>query len=212
MNKTFSNLSFRIPYEAEVYLPASPKRVYVLLHGFKQTGQFIFDQVRSILPDDVAIIAPNGPFFIPVEKDDGYHMRYAWYFFDPIRKTYFIDYGPAAEYVKSMLIEMDLIRKPMTLIGYSQGGYLAPKVSEIIPAVDTVIGLACVFRNQFFQPRSSVMIHQINSKTDSIIEFDRAKDEFNELRNRGNLGRFVELDGPSHRLSNDYLLELSQFI
>lgn len=212
MKKTFSNISFRIPYDTEVRIPVSPKRVYLLLHGFKQTGSFIFDSLKSQLPEDCAVIAPNGPFHIPVEKDDGYHMRFAWYFFDPIRKSYFVDYKPAAEFIKSILIEMNLVKTPVTVIGYSQGGYLAPKVAELIPSVDTVIGLACAFRNQHFDVRKSVMIHQINSNSDPIIDFDGAKDEFQKLRERGNLGRFVELDGVGHRLTNDYLLELSQLI
>ena len=107
---------------------------------------------------------------------------------------------------------MDLIAKPVSIIGYSQGGYLAPKVAEIIATVDTVIGLACAFKNETFENRNSVMFHQINSNADSVIDFTAAKEDFSQLGTRGNLGRFVELDGLSHRLSQDYLLELAQLI
>ena len=212
MKKLFSTLNFQISYQAEVKIPVSPKRVYILLHGYKQSGEYIFKQLKDQVGDDCAIIAPNGPFFIPIEKKGEYQMRYGWYFFDPIKKTYFIDFNPAADFVKSMLIEMDLIKKPMTIIGYSQGGYLAPKLAEIIPSVDTVIGLACVFRNHLFGIRPSTMIHQINSNCDPIIDFKGAKDEFSKLRQRGNLGRFVELNGVGHKLDQIYISELAKLL
>ena len=210
--KKFSTIPIQVSYEAQVSIPSNPKRVFLLLHGFKQDGEYLFKLLKDSLPDDVAIISPNGPFFVPVEKREGHVMKYAWYFFDQLKKSYFIDYTPATEYIKSILIELDLHRKPITVIGYSQGGYLAPKIAETITAVDTVIGLGCVFRNKMFDVRTSVMIHQINSKTDSVIDFDSAKGEFLKLRERGNLGRFVALDGPSHRLSNEYIFELAQFL
>lgn len=212
MKKVFADLALRAPYEAEILIPNSPKRVYVLLHGFKQTGRFIFEKIRPLLPDDVAIIAPNGPFFIPVEKNHGYSMRYSWYFFDSIQKKYLVDYGPAADYIKSILDQMNLIKERITIIGYSQGGYLAPKIAETIPSVDVVIGLACVFRNQYFNIRSSTTFHQINSSTDAIIDIAQANSEFNELGRRGNLGHFIELNGPDHLLGRDYLAELAHLL
>lgn len=212
MKKQFFNLSLNIPYEVEISIPSSVRKVFLLLHGFKQDGKQLFDQISAILPDDVAIIAPNGPFFIPVQNKNNFEMKYAWYFFDPLKKSYYINYDPAAEFIKSILIELDLFKMPITIIGYSQGGYLAPKIAEIVPSVESVIGLACVFRNHMFDFRSSVFYHQIQSKSDTIIDFEGAKEEFLVLKNKGNIGRFIELDGLGHRLSNEYLFELSELI
>lgn len=212
MKKIFTDIPFRVEHEAQVSLPSNPKRVYLLLHGFQQNGSFMFDQLRSVLPQDSAIIAPDGPLSTPIKRNEGYDLKYAWYFFDALNKKYLIDYMPAAEFLKSILLELNLLKKPITVIGYSQGGYLAPKIAEVIPSVDTVIGIACTFRNEKFAYRNSVMIHQINSNSDTIIDFEGAKEEFLTLRERGNLGRFIELEDVGHRLTNDYLLELSQLI
>ncbi len=212
MKKEFTNLNLRVPHQAEVYVPMNPKRVFILLHGYLLDGKFIYDQLIDILPDDCAVIAPNGPFIVPIKKKDKFSAKYAWYFFDPNEKTYYINYDPAADFIKSMLIEMNLIRKPITVIGYSQGGYLAPKIAEIVPAVDTVIGLACAFRSSRFKQRQNVIYNQINSQDDLIVDYDGAKLEFQSLRDHGNVGQFISLSETGHRLDHLYLDELKSLI
>lgn len=212
MKKQFTNLNLRIPHEAEVYLPKNPKRVFLLLHGYLLDGKYVYDRIRDILPDDCAVIAPNGPFLVPVKKKEEFQAKHAWYFFDPNKQTYYINYDPAANFLKSMLIDMNLIRKPITVIGYSQGGYLAPKIAEIIPSVDTVIGLACTFRNSRFQFRQNVIYHQIHSERDLVVELEGSKEEFQTLRDRGNVGQFVTLTEAGHRLTEEYISELELLI
>jgi len=212
MKREFTSIPLRVPHEAQVYLPANPKRVFLLLHGYKQDGDFIFEQLRSILPDDCAIVAPNGPFIVPVQKDEGFVPKYAWYFFDPYKKTYYINFDPAANYLKDILVDLDIYRKPITVIGYSQGGYLAPKLSELLDSIDTVIGLACVFRTARFEFKQKVMINQINSVDDSIIDYETAKEQFQELRDKGNVGQFITLNDVGHRLDENYINELKLLI
>ena len=208
MKKEFSTIPIRLKHEAEVHILVNPKKVFVLLHGYLLDGSFMYEKLLNFLPKESAIIAPNGPFMVPVKKQKGYFPRFAWYFFDPTKKTYYIDYIPAAEYIKSLLIEMELIRKPITVIGYSQGGYLAPKLAEMIPSVESVIGLACCFRNDYFKFRHDVLYHQINSTSDLVVDYEGAKQEFVTLRERGNLGRFVTLNDIGHKLDENYAQEL----
>jgi len=111
-----------------------------------------------------------------------------------------------------MLIEMNLVRKPTTVIGYSQGGYLAPKVAEVIPAVDTVVGMACAFRNTKFEFRQNVILHQINAINDLVVDYENAKEEFQTLRERGNVGQFISLTESGHKLDEHYLDELKTLI
>lgn len=212
MKRSFSNLNLRLPHEAEVYLPANPKKVYLLLHGYMQDGSYLYKHLIDRLPKDCAVIAPNGPFIVPYKKKDSFEAKFAWYFFDPAKKTYYINFEPAAEFIKSLFIELDLHRKPITLVGYSQGGYLAPKVAELIPAIDTVIGLACCFRNSRFDFKGNAIMHQIHSKSDLVVDYKNAKDEFEELRSRGNLGRFVSLEDEGHKLNSIYIDELLKMI
>lgn len=212
MKQTFTNIPIRTSHDVEVYKPLNPKRVFVLLHGYLLNGEFIFKKLRDILPLDCAIIAPNGPFIVPIKKKEKFKPGYAWYFYDSNQKNFYIDYNPGAEFVSSLLIEMGLDKKPITLIGYSQGGYLAPRIADIIHNVDTVIGLACIFRNQRFSYRSNVIYHQIHSKADLVVDFDEAKEEFMSLREKGNIGQFISLEDNGHRLDSDYIETLKDLI
>ena len=212
MKQTFRNIAVRTPHDVEICKPANPKRVYLLLHGYLLSGSFMYKKLRDILPKDCAIIAPNGPFIVPVKKRDRFSPGFAWYFFDSYQKKFYINYEPGADFVKSLLIELGLIKKPITVIGYSQGGYLAPKIAQIVPSVDTVIGLACIFRSERFNLRSQVMYHQINSEADLIVNYKDAKEEFSLLRENGNVGQFISLKDTGHRLDDDYLNELKELI
>lgn len=212
MKKEFSSISLRIPHQAQIRLPINSKRVYVLLHGYQLDGEYIYNKLEDIIPHQGAIISPNGPFMVPYKRKEEYFARYAWYFFDPNKKSYYINFEPAAEYIKSILIEMNLVKKPITIIGYSQGGYLAPKVAEMIPSVDTVIGMACTFRNERFKFKSDCLYHQINSEDDLIVDYSGSKEEFETLRERGNVGRFITLKDEGHKLSSSYLQELKMLL
>lgn len=212
MKQTFRNIPLRTPHDVEIYRPANAKRVFLLLHGYLLNGAFMYQKLRDGLPDDCAVIAPNGPFIVPVKKRERFSPGFAWYFFDSYEKKFYINYEPGAEFVKSLLIELDLIKKPITIIGYSQGGYLAPKIAEIIPSVDTVIGLACIYRSERFKIRQQVMYHQIHSESDLIVDYKDAKNEFSQLREKGNVGQFISLKDNGHRLDEDYLRELKELI
>lgn len=188
------------------------KRVYLLLHGYLLDGEFMFNKLKESLPQDALILAPNAPFLVPQKKADEYLPKYAWYFFEPTKKTFYINYRPAAEYLKDILKKYNPENKPVTLIGYSQGGYLSPKVAEIVEEVDAVIGLACVFRNQKFNFRPNVTFHQIHGNIDVAVEMSGALEEWAILKERGNQGEFIELADVGHRLTQEFITALSDLI
>lgn len=212
MKKSLENLNYSIPHNVYQYLPPEPKRVYLLLHGYLLDGEFMFEKLKDSLPKNCAIIAPDGPLLVPVKKGDKYSSRYSWYFFDPHTKEYFVQMDPAVDYLKQILERLNLSNIPITVIGYSQGGYLAAKASELLTDVDTVIGVACKFRNEKFEFRQRTMLHQINCHDDLVVDYPDARAEFDKLRERGNLGQFISLNNIGHRLDSTYLSELKKLI
>lgn len=210
------SLNFPITYEHDIYTNGlrSFNRIYLLLHGYSLDGSFMFHKISQKLPDDSLIIAPNGPFLVPIKsKDkDEFLARYAWYFFDPFKKNFYINYLPGANYLKNILQHYNPQSAPVTIIGYSQGGYIAPKVAELDSSIDKVIGLACVFRHKKFQYQSSVIYHQIHGDNDSIVNCSGAHEEFIFLKNKGNTGKFVTLPTIGHKLQNEYITELIKLI
>lgn len=188
------------------------ERVYLLLHGYLLDGEFMYKTIQDKLPKDALIIAPNGPFIVPQKKGESYYPKFAWYFFDPSKQTFYINYEPAADYIKNIIKKFNPNKKPITIIGYSQGGYLSPKISEVVQEVDTVIGMACVFRNTKFNYRKNVTFHQIHGDIDVAVEMKGALEEWATLKDKGNLGQFIELADVGHRLSSEFKNALKDLI
>lgn len=186
--------------------------VYLLLHGYLLDGGYIYKKLKETLPKDALILAPNGPFLVPFKKGEAYLPKFAWYFFDPSLKTFYINYEPAAEYIKTIIDKYNPHKKPVNIIGYSQGGYLSPKVAEAIPEVKRVIGLACVFRNTKFEYRSDVTYHQIHGNNDLAVEMSGALEEWNILKDKGNQGKFIELDEVGHKLNSEFFTALESLL
>lgn len=186
----------------------APKRIFLILHGYLLDGEFIFNQFKDSIPDNSLLIAPNGPFPVPVKKRENFTVKYAWYFFDPGTKNYYINFEPAARFLKELLKNHPDL--PVTVIGYSQGGYLSPKVAEIVSAVDSVVGLCCTFRNNRFKQREDVSYFQINSSIDAIVEIENSLKEFNKLED--NSGKFITLDNATHRISQEHKHALKELL
>lgn len=187
-------------------------RVYVLLHGYMLDGHFMFEKLKNFLPENSLIISPNGPFLVPQKKQDKFLAKFSWYFFDPAKKTFYINYEPAAQYVKDIISKYNPDKKPVTLIGYSQGGYLSVKIAELVQEVDCVIGMACVYRNAKFEFHESKVFHQIHGDNDLIVQIDGALEEWATLKKRGNTGKFIELCDTGHKLGNEFTGALKDLI
>jgi predicted esterase len=207
-------LKLNIELEHYVYTLTKgvPKRIYLLLHGYLLDGDFILNTLKHKIPDNSLVIAPDGPFLVPYKKRDRFFAKYAWYFFDTATKNYYINFSPAGEYLTKVMSNYNPDKLPITVIGYSQGGYLAPSVANHLAEVDSVIGIACVFRNERFSFRKEVNYHQVNSDTDLIVGIDGAKEEFEKVKSEGNNGQFIELTGIGHKLNPEYLNALEELI
>src|SRR5262249_30506365 len=125
--------------------PVSAKRLLVLLHGYEESGSRIFEKLKDAMPEDAAVLAPNGPFPIPRRSDGGYRMGFSWYFYDASTDEYFIDMEIGVGFVTRLVEELGLSALPTTLIGFSQGGYIAPFVGQALRSVDRVMGLGSQF-------------------------------------------------------------------
>lgn len=179
----------------------NPKRVILLLHGYGEKAQKIFKRLIEYLPKDSLVIAPNGPFPLPVKTEDGYKLSFAWYFFDPIKDKFFIDYELPSELLKNFYQQLDLPNLPLTIIGYSQGGYLSPLVGAKIPQTNHVIGINCRFRYDKLENGINFKLDGIHGKLDEVVDPNRAKESFEILKKRGIKGNFYFIENEGHLLS-----------
>lgn len=147
----------------------SPQRVILLLHGLGQRGKRIYRKLLAHLPLDALIIAPNAPFPLPRQKEGRTDYGHSWYFYDKAQKSYFTTMDLSIQWLKDLLLLENPTKLPVSIIGFSQGGYLSPHVGLSIPETKLVIGLACEFRSQFLIEAPPFKMIALHGELDEIV-------------------------------------------
>ncbi|MBC76639.1 MAG: hypothetical protein CME64_11550 [Halobacteriovoraceae bacterium] len=185
-----------ISYEHDIHINETKdyEKVVLLLHGFQLNGKFMFKRFEKLFSSNTLVMAPNAPFVVPLKKDDGWEARYGWYFYDPDKRNFYINYEPASYWLCDIVRELNKKRAPVTIIGYSQGGFIAPKVAESLTEVEKVIAINSIFRSERFSIRKEVTYSQVHGKLDSLVSFEDAQEEFNKMQELGAKGDFLEVE------------------
>src|SRR4051812_21402659 len=122
-----------MPFDYQIRKPSGgePRQLVLLLHGHGETGQKILDKLAPVLPEDAVVIAPNGPF--PISewvgtdwKERTVKFTFCWHFYEPKTDAYYIPPDTSIAHVCGGLKKLGVLHLPKTIIGFSQGGYLAP--------------------------------------------------------------------------------------
>jgi predicted esterase len=186
------------------HAPHDPKRLVVLLHGYEQSGDKMMEKLKGVVPNDAAVLAPNGPFPVPRRTETGYRMGFSWYFWNPFTDEYYVDMeiavGFIAELVRDLVSQLPSPELPITLIGFSQGGYLAPFIAQAMPQVDHVIGLGCEFLVDELEHPVKYRMDAVHGAKDDVVSCENAKKAHQELVRRGVKGGFYELADTGHRI------------
>lgn len=179
----------RAEFKGMVRRVESPKRVILLLHGLGQRGKRIYRKLLAHLPSDALIIAPNGPFPIPRQKEGRSDFGRSWYFYDKHERAYFISMDLSIYWLRDLLKIENPMKLPVTIIGFSQGGYMSPHVGLAIPETQLVIGLACEFRSNFIHKSPPFKLIAIHGELDDIVTPGAQKSEIDSLKMKG-----IEID------------------
>jgi predicted esterase len=161
---------------------SGPTEVVLLLHGLGERGKRIFRKLLPHLPENALVIAPNGPFPIPRPKEGRMDYGHSWYFFDKSEQKYFINQDLAKFWLRDLLAIENPKHLPVTIIGFSQGGYLAPLAGLEIPETKLVIGIACEFRTTLIYKKLPFAIAAVHGENDEIISIASAKAESEALK------------------------------
>lgn len=165
--------------------PEAPKSVTLLLHGYNERGLRIFRKIRKYLPHDSYVIAPNGPFPLPRIKPNRIDFGYAWYFYDAFTQTYLVDQTLVIGLLTDLLRQANPEGLPVTIIGFSQGGYLAPLIGYAEKNTKHVIGIGCEFRTRFFQNHPDFTLDAIHGEVDPMVSYEHAQAEIASLAGKG---------------------------
>lgn len=213
MNESLT-LSLNIETENEIHFRevGTAKQIFLCLHGYLLDGAYMLKEFGDKLGEDCLIICPNGPYLVPVKKDEKYYPKFSWYFFDPIKKNYYINYDPAAKLLASVLDHFNSRNLPVTVIGYSQGGFLAPRVANYNKNVNRVISLASIYRPDRFEIEADVDYFQINSKDDLIVDYKDAQSESLKMLEKTSKYSFNLIENVGHRIDATYHKEFQKIL
>lgn len=179
-----------------------PDSIVLLLHGLNERGKRIYRKLLPYLPKNAIVIAPNGPFPLPRQKDGRLSYGHAWYFYNKLEQCYFIDQTLAKNWLRDLVKYENPEKLPVTIIGFSQGGYLAPLVGEEIPETNLVIGLACEFRTTLIKKIPAFKMIAIHGTEDEIVRIEPAKKEIQTLNEQGHKIDFHSVSG-THEINSE---------
>jgi predicted esterase len=184
-----------------------PSRVFILLHGYSQSGEKIYSRLEPAISssehgESAYIIAPNGPYPMPERGPQGWTVGFSWYFYNFETDEYFIDMENAKTYLNGLIESLGLRGVPTTVVGFSQGGYLAPLFAKECPQVDHVIGIGCEFLKDEIEDPVLFRLDAIHGADDAVVDVDNAQNSHTVLKGRGAKGSYTVLPGEGHRISS----------
>jgi predicted esterase len=218
--KLISDVVMREPKVAASGDPVKPSRVFLLLHGFSQDGQHIFKRLESAISaweqssgKQALILAPSGTYPQPERTDNGWRVGYSWYFYNLDTDEYYIDMENAVLLLNGIVAQAlaqirdqigaqtQINSPPVTVIGFSQGGYLAPFFAKSCPQVDHVIGIGCEFLKDEIADPIRFRLDGIHGVEDAVVDGVNSQKSHAALLERGVKGTFQLLPGEGHKIS-----------
>lgn len=183
-----------------------PKGLILLLHGYQDHGGYLF---RKLFPqgwpaDELAWLAPNGPFPTPVKTEKGWKEAYAWYFFDPDLNRLVLSPDTALRGIQAAIQHEGLADLPKLVFGFSQGGWLAPFVAQHLTEVRGLMALGAGIREEYY-PHPSVgwPVDFMHGTEDQVVDRQMAQTQHARLLARGYRGRYELIEGLDHRGRED---------
>jgi predicted esterase len=205
----------RLPVDLHEIRPPKPTELIVLLHGFDESGDRILGKVSPVLPPTAWVLAPNGPFPMPHRTPEGYRMGFAWYFYNAAKTEYYIDMEVALSTVEGLVRELGAQDLPKRVIGFSQGGYVAPFLALRLGNVRQVVGMACEFLHEELAPFAPLAfpVDGLCGQADEITPPDQARSGFESLLPLCRVaGRFEMIAGSTHRIDDSFRQALAMRI
>ena len=190
----------------------NPKEAFLLLHGLSERGRRIYRKLYSALPEGSIVMAPNAPYPMPKLNEEKMYMGYAWHIFDKFQNRYVIDKSWSINCLKEIVRISNPKKLPLTIIGFSQGGYLGWEVGLEIPETKLMIGLGCEFRSVLFKTKPKFPLVAIHGADDPVIKADKAFAEVQTLRDMGIHCDWHQIEGTSHEISTGVVNQVKEVL
>tara|TARA_R110000868_G_scaffold390856_1_gene660659 strand:- start:247 stop:885 length:639 start_codon:yes stop_codon:yes gene_type:complete len=204
---------FTAPYRMDYEYIDGPGALYILLHGYGQTGESFYKSIASIMPQGSKILIANGPFPLPGRARTAEALGHAWYFYDAKSDEYYVSYDIAVQLLVQLLQKLNLMDVQKNILGYSQGGYLAPFLAQELTNLKLVVSINSSFRvDKMKQGKEDFLVHAINGADDDIVDPIQARQKHETLDDLKRRGDFHLLPDTHHRITKDVLAVLKNYL
>lgn len=126
---------------------------------------------------------------------------HSWYFYDKIQKKYFMTQDLAKYWLRDLMAIENPDKRPLTIIGFSQGGYLAPVVGKELPETKLIIGIACEFRTTLIHEAPHFPMVALHGEKDEIVKIQEARSESENLKPLGIEVDFRRVPEAAHEIT-----------
>lgn len=191
---------------------SSSKKSIVLLHGYRQTNNWIYKKLLDSIGSTFNIIAPNAPYLVPRRNPNLIENAYAWYFFNDKRTEYLVPIDDAIRIVSEIIKTYVPDDHELYLCGFSQGGYLTPFIGQNFKNTQKIILLSARIRTEVLREINSFETHSIHGNKDLIINIDRSRNCHKEFIELGNKSFFHEIDNLEHDINEEVQKKLSSIL
>ncbi|WP_412469647.1 acyl-CoA thioester hydrolase/BAAT C-terminal domain-containing protein [Oceanospirillum sp. RT-1-3] len=215
-NTSRTNVGTNLPIDSiEVGNPKAQKTLLVL-HGFAQNNEQIkeniVDKFSSEIIQNFRILIPNGIFPIPKIRPKEITYRYSWYFYDHTRQKYYIDMSTPIQALGNYLKANAIDFKDVIIIGYSQGGYLAPIMASYLPGIKASIAINANTRVDKLGENLSFDHLSIHNEGDPVVEFQNSHNSFIELKKKISNAQYVSFKINSHEIAPENIRAIETFL
>ncbi|MFG1499134.1 acyl-CoA thioester hydrolase/BAAT C-terminal domain-containing protein [Halobacteriovorax sp. XZX-3] len=215
-NTSRTNVGTNLPIDSiEVGNPKAQKTLLVL-HGFAQNNEQIkeniVDKFSSEIIQNFRILIPNGIFPIPKIRPKEITYRYSWYFYDHTRQKYYIDMSTPIQALGNYLKANAIDFKDVIIIGYSQGGYLAPIMASYLPGINASIAINANTRVDKLGENLSFNHLSVHNEGDPVVEFQNSHNSFIELKKKISNAQYVSFKINSHEIAPENISAIETFL
>ena len=190
----------------------SQNRLLICLHGYQDSAASFLKRAISDSKPEYDFLAPDGPFPVPVRTEDGFKEAYSWYFEEHSMGRIVIPKSLTVELLVNLIKELKLEDHQKTIVGFSQGGFLAPKLAEQISHVEKIIGIGCMYRKESYEKIKHIKVYGIHGTEDSIVDYEEAAQTFKALSLNGIEGEFLSIQDMGHTICDAAQAALIDFI
>ena len=165
-----------------VHRPKEEAPVLVLLHGYADSGPSFLRRIAASLDDQFEILAPNGLFPLPQKTGNEWKEAYAWYFYDPAKDRALIPPEVAVSGAIKLIEKLRLGDRPKILCGFSQGGFLLPKLATCLENLQHLVVIGSGYPPEdYAKIGRAIPVTGLHGEDDDIIPIAQARQQFEAL-------------------------------